>query len=133
MAVEAPHEEMSNDAVEAHGTDAVDDDAAEGEPVVDVDNSTPDVEQVNVRHQSGRIADGGRLPLTITAPAHRSASPSRGGACTNAATDTLATMRAWVAVLEVDQDEKMIDTFGDTYAPGVKGRNYIEAGVRRWI
>ena len=40
------------------------------------------------------------------------------GACTDAATNTLASLRAWVAALEVDQDEETVDTFGDTHARG---------------
>ena len=66
MAVEAPHEEMVDNAMEAHGTHAVDDAAAEGELVADVDNGTPDTEQVDARRQSGGIAAGGRLPLAMT-------------------------------------------------------------------
>ena len=126
VAVEAPHKETADDAVEAHGTHAVDDAAAEGEPVADMDNGTFNMEQVDARRRSGGIADGGRLPLTMTAPAYRSASPRRGGACTDAATDTLAAMRVWVAALEVEQDEATADAVGDTHTPGGNGRNCVE-------
>ena len=70
MAVEATHKETADDTVEAHGTHTVDNDAADGEPVVDVDNGTPDMEQVNARRRRGGIADSGQLPSTMTAPAH---------------------------------------------------------------
>ena len=48
------------------------------------------------------------------------------GACTDAATNTLASLRAWVAALEVDQDEETVDTFGDTHAPGGCSHCYVE-------
>ena len=49
VAVEASHKEAVNAAVEAHGTHAVDDDAADGEPMADVDDGTRVVEQVDAR------------------------------------------------------------------------------------
>ena len=92
------------------------DDASHGEPVVDVEDGTPGIEQVDARNQCGGIADDGHS--TITAPAHCSASPRSREACNDAATDTLAALRAWVAALDVEQDEVTVDTCGGTHAPG---------------
>ena len=97
---DAPHEEPADDAEAAHlcregdpAPHAEDDDASEGEPLADV-HGTLHMKQVNARRQTRGIADGRRLPSTMTAPAHRSASPRRWGECSGAATDTLVTMRA---------------------------------------
>ena len=99
-----------------NGGDIVDN-APHGEPVVNVKDGTPVIEQVDACRRYGGIADDGQLLLSMTAQAHCSAPRRSREACTDAATDTLAVSRAWVAALEVAQDEATVYIFGDTHAP----------------
>ena len=64
------------------------------------------------------LADDGRWPLTMKEAPHRSASPRRGGSRADVAHDVIADMKAWVAALEVEQDDAKKRAVGVSSAAG---------------